>query len=91
MLDRLRLGTAYRETFDSSKRWPRVVLVDLAHYCFANRTTHTGMGARGVGELEGRRQVWLRLQQFKHMTEEEIRELSRQVSVGEGGQNDRSQ
>lgn len=44
---------------------PEAVLQDLAVYCFANAATSNE-------REQGRRDVWLRINQFVHMTDEDL-------------------
>jgi hypothetical protein len=47
------------------------VLIDLAKFCRANETCfHTDARLHAV--LEGRREVWLRIQQHLHLTPEQL-------------------
>ena len=63
---------AYISTF--SGEVPKVVLADLARFCRANESTaHPNPDM--WKQLEGRRQVWLRIQQHLQLTEDEIWDL----------------
>jgi hypothetical protein len=62
---------AYNNTFNKESLAARAVLKDLAKFCRANATTfHTDQ--RLHAELEGRREVWLRIQQHIQLTSEEL-------------------
>jgi len=50
------------------------VLADLAEFCFATRTTASA-SPDDLPILEGRRQVWLRIQQFLNLEEAKVRAL----------------
>ena len=65
---------AYQTTF----RGPvaEVVLADLARFCRASETTFLP-NDRAHAVLEGRREVWLRLMKYLHMTPEEIINMQR--------------
>lgn len=64
---------AYRRTFKSGED-SRRVLQDLAKFCRAHETT-VGENDRATLVLEGRREVWLRIQQHLQMTDEELWKL----------------
>jgi hypothetical protein len=51
----------------------KVVLADLARFCHAQRTTFVPGDPNGSAQLEGRRQVFIRIREFVDMTEVEIR------------------
>jgi len=48
------------------------VLADLAKFCHAHTTTHCVGDPTGSAQLEGRRQVWLRLRAQLDLTDEEF-------------------
>ena len=65
-----RRATAYRLTF-AGEGHPKRVLADLARFCRATRSTahpDPHMAAR----LDGRREVWLRIQQHLNLSEEDL-------------------
>lgn len=62
---------AYAGTFNKESVFAQRVLKDLAKFCRANTTTFHP-DPRVHAELEGRREVWLRIQQFIHLTPEEL-------------------
>lgn len=67
--------TAYRATFNNPMG--EQVLVDLARFCRAHQSTaHTdpNMAAR----LDGRREVWLRIQAHLQLSDEELWKLFNQ-------------
>jgi hypothetical protein len=68
-----RRRTAYARTFETPHA--QVVLEDLAGFCRANETTFHE-DARAAALLEGRREVWLRIQQHLNMSPEELFRLS---------------
>jgi hypothetical protein len=71
--------SAYRQTF-TGEGAPKIVMADLARFCFANKTTfHTN--ARMEGQLEGRREVWLRINAIMNLSEEELFDL---LKINEG-------
>ena len=60
----------YRRVFDTIEG--RAVLADLALWCCATQTTHVPGDPYASAQLEGRRQVYLRLRQGVEMTDAEI-------------------
>ena len=73
---------AYREAFrdDAGK----VVLADLERFCHARKTIHVEGDTHGTAQLEGRRQVWLRVQAFLGLSEDDIDALQRRAQLLEG-------
>jgi hypothetical protein len=60
---------AYKRTFEGPG--PARVLADLATFCRANQTTvHTDQRASDI--LAGRREVWLHINQYLQLSEDEI-------------------
>lgn len=68
------LSFAYNRVFDKNSVHTETVLKDLARFCRAHTTTYNP-DARIHAVLEGRREVWLRIQERLQMTTEEIYEL----------------
>lgn len=64
-----RRRTAYVKTFDSN--FGDEVIRDLAKFCRANESTFNP-DARAHAVLEGRREVWLRIQHHLRLTDEEL-------------------
>lgn len=65
---------AYQLTFQLHQPANVIVMDDLARFCRANESTgHADpyIAAR----LDGRREVWLRIQQHLHLTEEQLMQL----------------
>ena len=62
-------GQAYRKTFSSVHG--EAVLEDLARFCRANETTFLP-DERASLILDGRREVWLRIQKHLHLTDDEL-------------------
>jgi len=56
-----------------------IVLADLAKFCHAQDTTHVVGDSHGSAQLEGRRQVWLRIQSYLGLTDEQITRLNEQA------------
>lgn len=62
---------SYKRLFHFENRDAQVVLTDLAKFCRAHESTFNP-DERTHALLEGRKEVWLRLQQHLNMTEEEL-------------------
>lgn len=75
---------AYRRAFWSTGRDGEVVLADLARFCHATATTHVPGDPCGTAQLEGRRQVWLRIQEYLRLQDGELEELRRRAAHEEG-------
>ncbi len=54
----------------------KVILQDLATFCHAYRTVHVIGDTHGTAQLEGRRQVWLRIQEALRLTDEKLQEIA---------------
>ncbi len=62
--------SAYQQVF-SGEGAPKVVLGDLARFCHAQKSTfHKDPYVQA--HLEGKREVWLRIQQHLNLSEEEL-------------------
>jgi len=78
-LDRLRsiVGNrtkCYRSVFNQERRDAALVLEDLAEFCRANEPTfHPDPRTHAL--LEGRREVWLRIQTYARLTEDDVLRL----------------
>lgn len=65
---------SYKRLFDKDSGDAKAVLIDLARFCRANQSTfHPDPHVQA--ELEGRREVWLRIMQHTKMTNEELYDL----------------
>lgn len=65
---------AYNRVFSKENQFTNEVLLDLAKFCRAHETTfHKDERAHAV--LEGRREVWLRIQEHLQLNIEEIYNL----------------
>ena len=62
---------AYTRTFDPANRDAQMVLEDLAKFCRAHESTFHAE-ERVAGRLDGRREVWLRIQQHLQLSEETL-------------------
>lgn len=65
---------AYRMVFDRENVYTEAVLKDLAKFCRAHETTFAP-DARAHAVMEGRREVWLRIQAHLQLTDEEAYKL----------------
>lgn len=65
-----RLRDAYRRVFDTPGA--EVVLGDLATFCRARETTHVPGDSHASALLEGRREVWLRIQEYTQLSTVEL-------------------
>src|SRR4051794_40396105 len=63
--------TAYRAVFDPNGARTAAVLRDLARFCRAHASTFHA-DARIHAVLEGRREVWLRIQKHLNLTSDEL-------------------
>jgi hypothetical protein len=63
--DRVKKALAYRAVFHGPAA--DEVLDELANFCCANRTTVGTADMMNMAILEGRRQVWLHIQQFRNL------------------------
>lgn len=67
---------AYQFTFKDDDVDAKAVLKDLAKFCRADKSTfHEDPRAHAV--LEGRREVWLRIQNYLQLTPDQLWELYR--------------
>jgi hypothetical protein len=68
------IAFAYNRVFDKQSVHTTEVLKDLARFCRAHETTfHADPRLHAV--LEGRREVWLKIQQYLQLSTAEIYEL----------------
>lgn len=74
----LRLSNSYARVFDpegnATARDVEIVLADLRDYCRADRATWD-REPHVAARLDGRRDVWLRLNGFLRLTDEQIAKL----------------
>lgn len=70
-----RRRNSYRMVFNIDNPGAADVLSDLARFCRAAETTFLP-DARGHAVLEGRREVWLRIQQHLRLTEQQLWDLA---------------
>lgn len=76
---------AYNRVFDRKNQHTHDVLKDLAKFCRAHDTTFHP-DPRVHATLEGRREVWLRIQEHLSLDIEEIYELHRVKDLPKGRQ-----
>ena len=69
----LRKKTAYQQCF--SGPFGEKVLNDLAKFCRANETTFVPGDTHGSALFEGRREVWIRIQKYLNLSQEELFKL----------------
>lgn len=62
---------AYQRVLDKNNKDVELILRDLSKFCRAHETTHNP-DQRLSAVLEGRREVWLRIQQHLNLTEDEL-------------------
>ena len=67
------------------RKIPERVLLDLAPFCYANDPSPRNGDLFVQGIYAGRRDVWLHLMEFLHLTDDELAELYRGRSVYIGG------
>ena len=72
---------AYRNVF--SRVDADLVLADLERFCHYRKTTHVIGDATGSAQLEGRRQVFLRIAQMIEVTDEELDKARRRALLKE--------
>ena len=72
---------AYQQTFNNGVA-SKAVLVDLAKFCRANDTTFN-KDPRLSAVLQGRHEVWLRVQQYLNLTPEELFDIHHIRNQGE--------
>lgn len=73
--------TSYQLTFNEGVH-AKLVLKDLARFCRANDTTFLP-DARAHAVLEGRREVWLRIQKYINLSPEELLDLYGKDNINE--------
>lgn len=65
---------AYNRVFDKQSVHTEIVLKDLAKFCRAHESTFSP-DPRAHAVLEGRREVWLKIQEYLQLNVDEIYEL----------------
>lgn len=77
-------STAYRLAFNDEQPADRKVQEDLARFCRANETCVVPGDPVATAILEGRREVWLRIQQHKNLTPEQLFRLYGGTTANQG-------
>jgi hypothetical protein len=71
---------SYNNVFSKENQFTKPVLEDLARFCRANETSfHADPRIHAV--LEGRREVWLRIQEYLNLSPDEIMALHKIKNV----------
>ena len=65
---------AYKRVFTDENHYSKIVLVDLAKFCKAHKSTYHS-DPRLAAAQEGRREVFLRIQEFLNLTDTQLFEL----------------
>lgn len=65
---------AYKKVFKENDRAVKLVLLDLARFCRAHETTFH-KDDRIHAALEGRKEVWMRIQEHLHLSSEQLMEF----------------
>lgn len=74
------LTFGYNQIFSEDNQFTKIVMDDLAKFCRANETTfHADPRIHAV--IEGRREVWLRIQMYLNSSVEDL--LARTVLIKE--------
>ncbi len=77
MIDRQRkVRDAYQRLFKTQGESAKIVLKDLHFFCFADRPTFDPRSQRESDYNEGKRRVWLRLQGFLRMTDDQLAKIA---------------
>lgn len=77
-------ATAYRLTFNDEQPADKLVQEDLARFCRANETCVVPGDPVATAILEGRREVWLRIQQHRNLTPEQLFRLYGGIASNNG-------
>ena len=79
-----RRSYAYRMVFDRNNKFLNQVLEDLAKFCRAHESTFNA-DPRIHAAMEGRREVWLRIQEMISLTDEELLDLHKIRQISQDG------
>ncbi len=74
------LKEAFKVTFRNPTA-SHYVLPDFAEFCYANEAIPGNLDAFNMGRWHGRNDVWLRLQEYLNLTNEEIFDIRRGRAV----------
>lgn len=69
---------AYKMVFGSDEA--KIVLDDLRHFCFMDRTTYQPNDINAICFAEGRREVFLRIEEHLRLTEEQLLTMATQFT-----------
>lgn len=72
--DLTELAIAFNKVFDRDDSYTQIVLKHLAWFCRAHKTTFLP-DARAHAVLEGRREVWLEIQEYLNLSIDELYDL----------------
>lgn len=72
---------AYHRVFDRNSPYAHEVLADLARFCRAHESTFHA-DARLHAVLEGRREVWLKIEKMLNLSPDELYTLHRVKEIG---------
>ena len=75
----LERSQAYQQVFKGEQG--QKVLDDLERFTHASSTTHVPGDSHGTAQLEGRRQVWLRIQGYINLTLADVGEIIETAEV----------
>ena len=75
----LERSQAYQQVFKGE--YAEKVLADLERFTHANSTPHVPGDSHGTAQLEGRRQVWLRVQGYLHLPLADVGEIIETAEV----------
>lgn len=73
---------AYQMVFDKQNKFLETVLKDLAKFCRAHESTFE-LDPRKHAVLEGRREVWLRIQEHLNLSPDEFAKLHRVKEINQ--------
>lgn len=79
----IRRSVAYQNVFDLKSPYTHAVLKDLAKFCRAHESTFNA-DPRAHAILEGRREVWLRIQEYLNLNGDELFALHRVKELVQG-------
>lgn len=66
------MAQAYKATFNVESKDDQLTLGDLSRFCHLTSTTHVEGDPIGSAQLEGRRQVILRIMEFKRLSWQQV-------------------
>lgn len=78
------ISFSYKRVFDMNNKDVEIVLKDLARFCRAHESTFNA-DQRLHAALEGRREVWLKIQEYLNLQVDEIYAFHKAKQIGKGG------